>query len=99
MNKNKESNNEMNQFIKTESLPIKYIIEAWKNLPEYPTYEDTLFEIILYKGMRQKFTKRFKSLSPDIIKQINKNLHWLEQNEYISKTSENNLLVKKGFWN
>jgi hypothetical protein len=49
-----------------ENLPMKYILGVWKTLPEYPTHQDVIYEMLTYAGKKNGLTKQdLDKLWPD----------------------------------
>jgi hypothetical protein len=83
----------MNSF----NIKLKYYLKIWKDLPNYPTREDTFYEIEYYAGKSDKFLEHVSKVSKQIRDKITNNLKWLEKNGYIEKTKDKNLKIIKQY--
>jgi hypothetical protein len=94
-------------------IKFKYLMGVWKNLPEYPTKEDIIYELSVYllKDGRpngdftlQTFNSVFgqgwaKTKHGDVIKKLIEDGDFVAQNTEDLKKSKFSLLVKPDYCN
>ena len=83
--------------MESKKIKIKYLLNFWKTLPEYPTQEDVLYEIAYYlerdgrdNGDFSQTTLDFifKNSTPDELKEISSRLETLKREKSIVKSKE-----------
>jgi hypothetical protein len=83
--------------MESKKVKIKYLLNFWKTLPEYPTQEDILYEIAYYLERDERdngtFSQTtldfiFRNATPEESVKISSILEKLKKEEVIVKTKE-----------
>ena len=78
-----------------DKILLKYYLKIWKELPEYPTRLDTLYELELMDGSKTKFLKVISKLNKQLRDNILINVEWLLTNGHLEETRKNQYIFKK----